>query len=283
MKYSVIDPSVYGIKINPGSHPSDSIDVSDRTGANEDSGATEHASLSAHPSSTTSSALPAVADTSQSAAQFPGATQEGEVTHQPSSSLTTNGTSSSVTAARPQRRVSPSKQQERLEARKQRSAEIRKRKTRENIARKVGHEVDSEGEEEYWRACRDRDIAEQDRRQRLSPDAQKREDIKSASASFRNHIKPQVAVVDSGLVRLYHYPLFLLQAAPDSASGAMCRLPVCTDRIAPGQYRIAVSPGVYDRRSPGKTLSKLNFCRSVPQLENPCASRTLNPRPTCTL
>jgi hypothetical protein len=150
------------------------------------------------------------------------------------------------------REPASTKQQEKLEARKQRLEESRKRKRRENIARKVGHEVDSDGEQEYWRAALDRHVAEEARRQALSPEARRQEEIERSAEIFRNHIKPQLILDRFGSARLRHYPLFLLQTAPDSRNGATCRLHDCTDRIAPGQYRIALSPGIWDARGPGK-------------------------------
>jgi hypothetical protein len=57
-------------------------------------------------------------------------------------------------------------------------------------------------------------------------------------------------------VEVDRYPIFLLQLAPQSHNGATCRLSLCTDRILPGQYRIAVSPGAADPRGigPGEML-----------------------------
>jgi len=69
---------------------------------------------------------------------------------------------------------------------------------------------------------------------------------------LRDHIKPRVAIYDSGLQRLYHYPLFMLQTAPKSRSGALCKRRRCTARIAPGKYRIALSPGQYNWMGPGE-------------------------------
>lgn len=253
MEYFAVDPGVYGITIGSTPRAPASGDASGKRHGDKDSGDTGHNSPSAQPSSASSTTLHAASNASQSIAQPSEGTRNEGVTHKLSSSSTTAPTSSSTVAPSPSTREPPNANQlEKLEARKQRLAESRKRKRRENIARKVGHEVDSDGEREYWQAVHDRLAAEEARRQALSPEARRQEDIERSAETLRDHIKPQLALDSSGLARLYHYPLFLLQTAPDSRNGANCRLHHCTDRIAPGQYRIALSPGIWDARGPGE-------------------------------
>ncbi|GIK05801.1 hypothetical protein Aspvir_009914 [Aspergillus viridinutans] len=85
--------------------------------------------------------------------------------------------------------------------------------------------------------------AEHARRQALSPEERRQEDIGSDKRNLMRHLKPQFLSGFSGDAQLSHYPIFLLQKAPDSRNGATCRGISCTDRILPGDYRIAVSPG----------------------------------------
>jgi hypothetical protein len=253
MEYFAVDPGVYGITIKSTPQAPTSDDASDKRHGDKDSGDTGRNSPSAQPSSASSTTLHAASNASRSIAQSGEGTRNGGVTHKLSSSSTTAPTSSSTVAPSPStREPTNANQLEKLEARKQRLAESRKRKRRENIARKVGHEVDSDGEREYRRAFHDRIVAEETRRQALSPEARRREDIDRSAEIFRDHIKPQLTLDFFGLPRLYRYPLFLLQTAPDSRNGANCRLHHCTDRIAPGQYRIALSPGIWDARGPGE-------------------------------
>ena len=253
MEYLAVDPGVYGITIRATPQAPTSDDASDKRHGDKDSGDAGRNSPSAQPSSASSAALHAASNTSRSIAQSGEGTRNGGVMHNLSSSLTTAPNSSSTAAPSPStRELTNANQLEKIEARKQRLAESRKRKRRENIAREVGHEVDSDGEREYLRAVHDRHVAEETRRQALSPEARRQEDMERSAEIFRDHIKPQLTLNSIGLPRLYHYPLFLLQTAPDSRNGAICRLHHCTYRIAPGQYRIALSPGIWDARGPGE-------------------------------
>lgn len=52
-------------------------------------------------------------------------------------------------------------------------------------------------------------------------------------------------------------PLFFVERAPSSRTGAKCQLPCCSDRIRPGQYRVALNPGMntsmqYSSQNSGK-------------------------------
>jgi hypothetical protein len=253
MEYFAVNPSVYGITIKPTPQAPTGDVASDKRHRDKDSGDAIRNSPSAQPSSASSTALHAASNASRSIAQSGEGTRNRGVMHKLSSSSTTAPTSSSTVAPSPStREPTNANQLEKLEARKQRLEESRKRKRRENIARRVGHEVDSDGEREYWRAVHDRHAAEEARRQALSPEARRQEDNERSAEIFRDHIKPQLTLDSSGLPYLYHYPLFLLQLAPDSNNGANCRLHHCTDRIAPGTYRIALSGGIWDARGPGE-------------------------------
>src|SRR6266516_365290 len=39
-------------------------------------------------------------------------------------------------------------------------------------------------------------------------------------------------------------PLFFIERAPSSRNGARCKLPSCSERIEPDQYRVALNPGM---------------------------------------
>ena len=39
-------------------------------------------------------------------------------------------------------------------------------------------------------------------------------------------------------------PIFFIERAPSSRNGASCQLPRCSDRIRPGEYRVALNPGM---------------------------------------
>jgi len=246
MEYSSIDPKVYGIKIRSTQRTSTSDDASNKKGGDKGSGSANNNSPAAKPSLATPAALHTASNASQSIARFAEGTRNRGVTH------TTALTPLPTVVPPPTHESASTNQQEKLEAQRQPLDDTRKRKRRQNIAKKLGHEVDSDGEREYLRELSDRLGAEEARRQALTPEARRQENIEAAAKTFRDHIKPQLIFDSSGSACLYHYPLFKLQLAPDSHNGATCRLPDCTDRIAPGQYRIAVSPGSWYTRAPGK-------------------------------
>jgi hypothetical protein len=104
---------------------------------------------------------------------------------------------------------------------------------------------------EYYR---EKYHAEQARRAALSPEARKKEDFKNSRRYLKDHITPRLLVNNGLPVDLYYYPRFILQLAPDSRNGATCRLDHCTHRIKPGDYRIALTPGMSDPRGPGETI-----------------------------
>ncbi|KIW20496.1 hypothetical protein PV08_01071 [Exophiala spinifera] len=253
MKYSTIDPKVYGIKITSKPQTSINGDGRQQNSGQKASGEANHKSSSAQPASVSSVPLHTASNTSQSVAQLVQPTRNDEVTSSTAasaSSMATSTLSSTVSPHPTTREPATINQQAKLGAREQRLAENRKRRRRDNIAAEVGHEVDSDGEREYWEAISRRHAAEEARRQALSPEARRQEDIESSAEVLRNHIKPKLILDHFSCVRLRHYPLFLLQTAPDSRNGARCRQRHCTDRIDPGKYRIAVSPGLWDSRGP---------------------------------
>ena len=61
-------------------------------------------------------------------------------------------------------------------------------------------------------------------------------------------------------------PLVFIERAPSALRGASCKMPSCLDRIEPGQYRIALNPGMSGMRSssqnPGK-FENYNACLSI--------------------
>ncbi|EED22717.1 hypothetical protein TSTA_062050 [Talaromyces stipitatus ATCC 10500] len=103
----------------------------------------------------------------------------------------------------------------------------------------------------YYRRLEEKFDAELARRAALSPEARKKEDFKNSRRYLKDHITPRLLVDRHGLpVDLDYYPRFILQLAPDSRNGATCRLDHCTHRIKPGDYRIALTPGMSDPRGP---------------------------------
>ncbi|KAL2429291.1 hypothetical protein ABEF95_002763 [Exophiala dermatitidis] len=250
--YRAIDPRVYGIHIRSTPRASISGDTNNKGTRDKDkdpSDASHNRSSGTQSSSTSSTALDTTSNPAQGVTQFIDGTRNGELL----SSLTTTTTptiSSTIAPHSSRREPATTDQQAKHEQRRQRLKESHNRRRRERIAKKVCHEIDSDGEREYWRAVYDRSMAESARREALSPEARRQEDIESAAKAFRSHIEPILAFDDAGVAHLQHYPLFLLQRAPDSHNGAACRLPHCSDRITPGQYRIAVSPGSWDPRGP---------------------------------
>lgn len=108
---------------------------------------------------------------------------------------------------------------------------------------------------EYYRRLEEKYAAELARRAALSPEARKKEDIKKSRRYLNNNPTPRLLVDRYGFpVDLDYYPRFVLQRAPDSHNGATCRLDHYTHRIKPGDYRIALTPGMNDPRSPGETI-----------------------------
>lgn len=88
-------------------------------------------------------------------------------------SSTSSAASTSVSTVAPASSITDSseaKRLERLAARQPRRLERSTQNVRASIAREVGHEVDSDGERQYWEECRARDRAEEARRMALSPE-----------------------------------------------------------------------------------------------------------------
>jgi hypothetical protein len=153
---------------------------------------------------------------------------------------------------------------QRREDRERRQRERRKRTRIANVARQLGRDADSitdEDVKQHFRMWKERDDAKAARRQALSPEERRQEDIESDKRSLKRHLTPQFASGLSGEARLSHYPIFKLQNAPDSRDGATCQLTSCSDRILPDDYRIAVTPGDNAYRNPGKTVA-FGICSS---------------------
>jgi hypothetical protein len=151
--------------------------------------------------------------------------------------------------------MAPSAPEDQQSRRRKRELEMTQR-GRAKIAEELGHEVDSDGEREYynarWAEMNAAFLAEDARRNALSPEERRQEDIKQQADEFKKHIKPILSLDFAGHLVVDGYLLFLLQLAPHSHNGATCRLRLCTDCILPGQYRVAVSPGV--AHYPGEML-----------------------------
>jgi hypothetical protein len=254
MNYRAIDPRAYGIKIRSTPRASIRGVANDKETTDKDSGDSSRDSSSMQSSLATSTALETTSDPNQGVTQSIDGTRNEELL---SSRTTTPPLSSTVARQSPRRGPATTDQKAKHELRWQRFKEDRKRRRRERLVEAAGHELDSDGEREYLQASYARFAAEEARRKALSPEARRQEDIESAAEVFRGHIKPRLAFDYAGGAHLQHYPLFLLQSAPDSPNGAKCRLRHCSDRIVPGQYRIAVSPGMWDSRGPGKVSSRL--------------------------
>jgi len=143
-----------------------------------------------------------------------------------------------------------------------------KRKHREFISRKVGHEVNTDEEREYDKAEKERADrrfaeleakwkSEEARREALSPEERRNEDVADAAKRFQDSITPQLRMDDSrSWCCLIYYPRFVLQEAPLSPNGARCCSGICENRVLPGQYRICVSSGTWGA---GNTILFLNF------------------------
>lgn len=264
MKYLIINPKLYRVQMSYTQAPSPERHHSDKGRENNYSSDAINNSPS-----TNQSKVPIDPSIASSTRRGPQNLSHG--THdrgQSISPLTTAGTSSSVTPTRARARPATSaKRKDNPAPRRWRKLEEVQRRVRTSIARQVGHEVDSEGVKEYFRAARERDAAEDRRRKALSPEARKREDVEDAGEIFRRHIEPQLHDLGFGPMQLVHYPLFLLQMAPNTHNEAKCRLSHCETHIKSGRYRIAVSPGDFSRTAFGKLSSPLNFCYAIPSFQ----------------
>ena len=119
--------------------------------------------------------------------------------------------------------------------------EKRRQNRLQNIARELGRDlasIDSDEERKYFNRLGEEDRAEEERRQALSPEEWRQEDVQSAARVFERHVNTHL-----GPYSRLPYPIFLLQAAPESNNGATCQLIHCPERILSHDYRITVDPG----------------------------------------
>jgi hypothetical protein len=171
MEYFPIHPSNYGVTIDSKKPSTIDKDVRRKRRREEDSGevgrSREHDGLA----STSSTAVNTSTHTSPRTGE-PGGLNRIREAEEAASSLSTTASSSLSTAAPPSSATDSAnaKHLEKLAAREQQRKEKRKRRIRENIAKKVGHEVDSDGERQYWQEFRAHLSAEEARREALSPE-----------------------------------------------------------------------------------------------------------------
>lgn len=208
-------------------------------------------------SSASSIALPAGASNNVYITRSIQWTPDGGVIHEPPSSLTLRLASSATDAPRPSAREQPiTSELEKLQTLHQQSAENQKRKRSEAISRKLGNGMDPDREREFWLAFSERSITEHLRQAALALEASRQEDIIVSARHLRKHINPGFTVFRDGSSRLTQYPIFRLQRTPLSNKGARCRLLGCLDRIQAGQYRIALTPGIWRTHGQGNLDSR---------------------------
>ncbi|KAJ6018478.1 hypothetical protein N7522_001942 [Penicillium canescens] len=153
-----------------------------------------------------------------------------------------------------------SEREARKKIQKDKRAELQRKKRqqrrREHIARELRCDVtsiDSEEERKYMRRRLERVTAEgnaeRERRQGLSLEERRQEDIQASAQHLKRHMETYL-----GQYARLPYPVFLLQETPQSRDGAKCQLHLCKKRIMPDDYRIAVDPGdqYHWSKSPGK-------------------------------
>ena len=171
MEYFPIHPSNYGVTIDSKKPSTPDEDVRRKRRREEDSGevgrSREHDGLA----STSSTAV------NTSARKSPRTGEPGELNRireaEETASSSSTAAPSSLSTAAPSSSATDSanaKCLEKLATREQQREEKRKRRIRENIARQVGHEVDSDGERQYWQGFRARISEEEARREALSPE-----------------------------------------------------------------------------------------------------------------
>ncbi|KAL5360780.1 hypothetical protein BJX96DRAFT_150843 [Aspergillus floccosus] len=234
MKYSAIDPKTYGVTLPPPSPRRDNPGHEDheqfKTASNQtDPSSTDHA-----PGSEPENTVEASNDSSYGARS--------------SSQRTASNTTPTAPSSSRRKRARQSRSSQREEA---------KERWRQELARILGRKegtIDSDDERQYWVAREQQHAAERARRNALSPEERRQEDIQQETKAFKKHIKPQFEPAGLNYVQiLSHYPTFVLQTTPPSSRGAKCRIDSCTVTIDPGEYRIAVTPGSHNyHQSPGK-------------------------------
>lgn len=171
MEYYPLHPGTYGISLETFKPAATRHDVSRKRPRDEDSGDAgrnnEHDVLASSSSTTVNTPE----NTRQRTGEPGEVNRNSEAIEIPSS--TSSAASTSVSTVAPASSITDSseaKRLERLAARQPRRLERLTQNVRASIAREVGHEVDSDGERQYWEECRARDRAEEARRMALSPE-----------------------------------------------------------------------------------------------------------------
>jgi hypothetical protein len=177
MEYYPIHPGNYGITVDSIKTATTTKNVRRKRKREDDSGDVGRNSEHDRSTSTSSAAVNTPATTRRIIGESREVNQIGEATDTSSlpnvavnPSSTTAPTSSSTAPTSSATDSADAKRLEQLAERKQRQEEKWKRNRRESIARVIGHDVDSDGEREYWRSCSARDRAEEARREALSPE-----------------------------------------------------------------------------------------------------------------
>jgi hypothetical protein len=234
MEYSPIDPKTYGVTLPPPSPRRDNP-------GHEDHEQVKPASYQTAPSAT-----------NHAHGSEPENTGEASNDNSPGGRSSPQRTASNPTPTAPS-----SSRRKRARQSSTSQCEEEKKRWRQNLARRLGREgdtINSDEEREYWDALEQRYAAEEARRNALSPEERRQEDIQQEAKALKEHIKPQFERGWASSVKiLSYYPIFVLQTAPPSNRGAKCRIDSCTVTIRPGEYRIAVTPGNHNYyQNPGK-------------------------------
>jgi len=163
MEYYPLHPGTYGITIETFKPATTGKDVSRKRPRDEVSGDEGRNNEHDGSASLSSAAVNRPGNTRQRTGEPGEVNRNREVIEIPSSTSNAAPASSRTDS-------DEAKRLERRAAREQQLEDKRKRIRRENIAREVGHEVDSDGERQYWQECFARDRAEDARREALSPE-----------------------------------------------------------------------------------------------------------------
>ncbi|KAE8382662.1 hypothetical protein BDV26DRAFT_288226 [Aspergillus bertholletiae] len=238
MEYSVIDPSTYGVTIVSAQPLPSSVHRRNEQGGEKPP---QHSREQAKPASNQTASSPTSDRLYSIGSEIERSSNNARDARSSPQIMVPNPVPTAQSPIRPS--ASRQKRSRKTAASK---AEARRKRRRQNIAREMGREDDSIGtdeEREYWNGVRQHLIAEEARRQALSPEERRRENTRKEAQALRDHLKPRFEPYWRSMETLSHYPIFVLQDAPPSNNGATCQLGSCPDRILPGDYRIAVTPG----------------------------------------
>jgi hypothetical protein len=181
MEYYPLHPGTYGITLEDFNPAITSKEASRKRPRDEDSGDAGRSNGHDGSASSSSAAVDRPGITGQGIGEPGEVNRNREVTQIPSStSNAASRISSTVAPASSRTDSDEAKRLERRAAREQQRKDKQKRTRRENIAKQVGHEVDSDEERQYWQESLARHRAEAARREALSPEV---------SSAFQNVIK----------------------------------------------------------------------------------------------